>query len=265
MNAATSGMAMPADQPAGGVAGHGPIRRMTGQDLREALARGFDDWKHCRSDALTLAIIFPIAGFLIAAVFVAQSILPFIFPICSGVALLGPISTLWFAGLSRTREQAGRAAPEEAFNTRQLQAIQRLSSIMVLLFVAWVIAAAIIYGLTLGSLPGSSAGFVQQAFTTPAGWAMILIGCAVGALFALVALGLGFMSFPAVLDRPISAMQAIKLSVRACLANKLFVLGWGVLVVAGLVLGALPALFGLVLTVPVLGHATWHLYRRMIG
>jgi uncharacterized membrane protein len=135
-----------------------------------------------------------------------------------------------------------------------------------MLFVVWNVTAGIIYGLTLGSSNAdANAPFLSRVVHTNAGWMLIIAGCATGAVYALLSLAVFCISFPLVLDRPVTASQAIAISVKAMLRNPFFVLCWGAVVVGGLVLGALPAMLGIVIVLPVLGHASWHLYRRMVA
>jgi uncharacterized membrane protein len=239
--------------------------RMTGKDIWEVLVLGFDDVRHCRTDALTIAVLYPVSAVFIASVVVMRGfILPFVFPICAGFALLGPMATLWFAALSRQRER-GDGSAAAVFTSSRITAIQRLSGIAILLFVAWNLVAWAIYGMTLGSsMAAANAPFWVRVFTTSAGWTMIVAGCAVGATFAVLALAIFCVSFPLVLDRPVTATQAIAMSIQAMAHNPLFVFGWGAVVVFGLLAGAVPALLGIVIVLPVLGHASWHVYRRMV-
>jgi uncharacterized membrane protein len=224
------------------------IRPMSLNDIWEVLKLGFEDLRASRTDALTIAIIYPISGIFLASVIVVRAFLPFVFPICAGFALLGPMATLWFAAVSRQRER-GDSTAISVFTPERLIAIQRLCSIANMLFVIWNV---------------TNAPFLSRVWETSAGWTLIIAGCATGALFAVMSLAVFLISFPAVLDRPITAAQAIGISVQAMVRNPFFVLVWGAVVVAGLLGGALPAMLGIVITLPVLGHASWHLYDRMV-
>jgi len=240
------------------------IRKMRAEDIWEVLKLGFQDLRAARTDALAIAVIYPISGVFLASVIVIHAFLPFVFPICAGFALIGPMATLWFAAVSRQRERKDASALA-VFTPARLVAIQRLCVIAIMLFVVWNVTAGIIYGLTLGSSNADvNAPFFQRVFDTQSGWTLIAVGCATGAVFAVLSLAVFFISFPLVLDRDITATQAISISIKAMLHNPIFVLGWGAVVVAGLLLGALPVLLGIVIVLPVLGHASWHLYRRII-
>jgi len=126
--------------------------------------------------------------------------------------------------------------------------------------------AALIYGLTLGpATPVSITGFLSDVLTTGPGWALIIFGCGAGFLFALLVLSISVISFPMLLDRKVRIGTAIRTSVAVVRANPVPMLAWGFIVACGLVLGSLPLLLGLIVVMPVLGHATWHLYRRTVA
>ena len=112
--------------------------------------------------------------------------------------------------------------------------------------------------------PTSISQFLHEVLTTPAGWKLILIGNGVGFLFALVVLTIGVVSFPLLLDRDVGAAVALLTSVRAILANPVTMALWGLIVAVLLAVGSLPAFLGLTVVLPVLGHSTWHLYRKVV-
>jgi len=132
------------------------------------------------------------------------------------------------------------------------------------IFVCWLGAAQLIYAVTLKSAPGSFMDLLRRAFTTPAGWALIILGNGVGFVFAALAFAISVISFPLMLDRHLGTADAVRCSVRAVLHNPGPMALWGLIVAGGLVLGSLPFLIGLTVVLPILGHATWHLYRRVV-
>ena len=260
---------MPAARGAVVVPASYEIRKAPLRDILDVLIRGFEDARASRSGALATAVIYPVTAFLLAGVVATQVLLPFLFPICAGFALLGPLATLWFVALSRERERTGivsSSGAAQVFNTPRSIVVKRLAWVMAGFYLAWIAVAGVIYAMTLGSSPEHAAApFFELVFTTHAGWIMAVSGCLVGALFALVALAIGCISFPLAIDRNVTAWQALGTSVRAVLRNPVLALAWGAVVVAGLILGAIPALLGLGVILPVLGHANWHLYRKLIG
>lgn len=245
------------------------VRRIGLDDLRAALAAGFDDFKANRSDVVFLCIIYPILGFALAKLAVENELLPMLFPLASGFALVGPVAALGLYEMSRRREQGIHGGWPQALRVVRSPAFGKiavLGLLLTVLFVLWIGAAALIYALTLGPEPPASLGaFIRDTLTTTAGWAMILIGFAVGFLFALVSLAIGTISFPMLLDRDVSLGTAIATSARALAANPRAMAAWGLIVALGLALGTLPAFVGLIVVMPVLGHATWHLYRRLVS
>ena len=121
--------------------------------------------------------------------------------------------------------------------------------------------------MTLGPyLPTSIAAFAHDIFTTPAGWTLMAAGVGAGFLFALLVFAVSAVSFPLLLDRDDVGLDvAIRTSFRAVAANLWVMAVWGMIIAGSMMLGSIPALIGLIIVIPVLGHATWHLYRRVIG
>ena len=140
-----------------------------------------------------------------------------------------------------------------------------LGLVLVTIFLLWLLTANLIYQFTLGpELPASLAAFVRDVFTTTAGWSMIVIGLSVGFLFALLVLAISVVSFPLLLDRDVGLPNAVSTSVRAVGENPGPMAVWGLIVAGSLLIGSLPAFLGLIFVLPVLGHATWHLYRKLV-
>lgn len=244
------------------------IRRIRLTDLQEALARGLDDFAAARSDVVFLCLVYPLAGLVLARLAFGYDLLPLIFPLVSGFALVGPVAGIGLYEISRRREQNLSASWVDAFGlvrSPTFGSIVLLALVLLAIYLLWLAVANVIYDLTLGPEPPVSiAAFAHDVFTTSRGWAMIVIGIGVGFLFALLVLATSVVSFPLLVDRDIDVDTAVRTSVRAFVANPAPIAAWGLIVAAGLVIGSLPAFLGLILIMPVLGHATWHLYRRLV-
>jgi uncharacterized membrane protein len=245
------------------------VRRIGAADLREALVRGWADMGAYRADILFVGLVYPIAGLLLAQLAYRHDALPLIFPLAAGFAILGPLAAIGLYEISLRREQGKAVTWSDALGVLRspaLASIVALGLVMVAIFLVWLGAAYLIYMGTLGPKPPASVGaFVREVLTTPAGWAMTVVGVGVGFLFAALAFVVSVVSFPLLLDRNVGVGRAVGASVRAVRANPRVMALWGLIVAGALVLGSLPALAGLVIVVPVLGHATWHLYRKVVA
>jgi uncharacterized membrane protein len=245
------------------------IRHIGLGDLREALRRGLDDFAARRTDVVFLCLIYPVVGLILARLAFGYGLLPMLFPLASGFALLGPAAALGLYEISRRRERGQDVALRDALavvRSHSFGAITALGLLLVAIFILWLIVASVIYDLTLGpEAPESVAAFIRDVFTTGPGWTMIVVGIGVGFVFALVVLAIGTVSFPLLLDRDVGFGAAIATSVRAVLANPGPLAVWGLIVAGGLLIGSIPLLLGLIVVMPVLGHATWHLYRKLVA
>lgn len=262
---------MPAlEQPAPAAAEpQATIRRIAIADLREALAGGVDDLMAKRTDAVFLVILYPLIGLVIGFWAAGEGALELIFPLASGFALVGPLAAAGLYEISRQREEGRDPAPVTAYRSAIGRAggpLLLLALVLFALFALWIGAAGGIWRAIMGTTPPDTvAGFLARVFGTGSGWALILVGNLVGALFALVAMAVSVFSLPMVIDGERNVARAIATSVRACLQNPATMIAWGVVIGLGLMLASIPAFVGLILVLPIFGHATWRLYRRTIA
>jgi uncharacterized membrane protein len=244
------------------------VRTIALQDLNDALRMGWEDFKDVPTHAILLALIYPVLGILLARTVLGYSILPLLFPLAAGFALLGPFAALGFYDLSRRREQGESPTASHALSVLQspsMGAMAFFGGLLLVLFLVWLAAANAIYNSTFGYAPASSfPDFFQRVLTTHEGWRLIIVGCGVGFLFALLALCISVVSFPLMLDRHASATDAMLTSMRVVAQNPIPMAAWGLIVAAMLVAGTIPFFLGLTVVIPVLGHATWHLYRKVV-
>jgi uncharacterized membrane protein len=244
------------------------VCRIKVADLRDILIKGLGDFGAYRTDVIFLCLIYPVVGLMLAWLTFGQEMLPLLFPLASGFALVGPVAAVGLYEMSRRREQGVRITWLDAFGVIRspgVGAILVLGLVLLAVFLLWLLAANVIYQVTLGPEPPVSiAAFARNVFTTSAGWAMIVVGVGVGFLFALLVLAISVMSFPLLLDRDAGLHTAVRTSIRAVAANPGPMAVWGLIVAGGLVIGSIPAFLGLIIVMPVLGHATWHLYRKVV-
>ncbi len=272
-----AGVHMPFERPASSqVSGETPIfasapeiRRIRTDDLVQALSKGWDDLGAYRTDVIFICVIYPIAGLILSRLAAGYDMLPLVFPLVSGFALVGPAAAVGLYEISRRREEGRDISWVDAWKVVRSPAFGSILGLGLLLlgiFLLWLGAAYWIYLVTLGPEPPVSIGaFVSDVFTTVAGWTMIVLGVGVGFLFAVLVLSISVISFPLLLDRDVGVYAAIDASIRSVVANPGPMAVWGMIVAGGLVLGSIPALLGLIVVMPVLGHATWHLYRKVVA
>lgn len=256
--------------PAGAVAAPGPVvRRIDLADLRGALAEGWRDFLAIPTQLVFLCILYPIIGLVAARVAVGNNLLPLAFPLVAGFALVGPVLAIGLYELSRRREAGLPVSWLNAFDVLRSPAmlsVAVLGGVLFVIFFAWLGAARAIYALTVGGEAPSAVGdFIATVQASPHAWELLVVGNAIGFLFALLVLTIAAVSFPLLLDRNVSPLVAVQTSVRAVVVNPTTMLAWGLVVAAVLLLGCLPLFVGLAVAMPVLGHATWHLYRRVVA
>jgi uncharacterized membrane protein len=236
-------------------------------DLKDVLIKGYQDFDAKPTHFVLLFIIYPIVGIILINLTAGYQILPLIFPVIAGFALIGPFAAVGLYEISRRREQGLDFSIKYAFEVHKnpsFGAILTLSIIMMVIYFVWLGAALLIFELTFGETPTSYLTFARDVLTTQAGWALIIVGTGVGFVFAVVVLALAVVSFPMLLDQKVSVATAMSTSVRAVAASPVIMAIWGLIVSALLILGSVPFFFGLAVAMPVLGHATWHLYRKVV-
>jgi uncharacterized membrane protein len=246
------------------------VRSITPRDLLDALASGAADFRAMPTHAVFLSLIYPVAGLAIARWTFGYGIVPLLYPLIVGFALIGPFAAIGLYELSRRRELGLDTSWKHAFDivhSPSLWSIVALGLLLLAIFGVWLAVAHGLYVAHFGQdeQPIALAELARRILDTPRGRSLIVTGNAVGLLFALAAFALSAVSFPLLLDRNVGMAAAIVTSLKAILKNPLTMALWGVIVAAGLALGSLPFLLGLAVVVPILGHATWHLYRKVVA
>jgi uncharacterized membrane protein len=243
-------------------------RPLTTGDLRQALRKGWQDLEAMRSDVLFACMLYPAMGAVLLGLASQGNLTHLLFPVLSGFALVGPVAALGLYELSRRREAGAEVswgAMFDVLRNPRFPRILMLSLFNGVIFMAWLLIADAIHAATLGSeQPDSIMALVTAALMTPAGWVMTVIGTAIGFVLAAAVLAISVISFPLLLDRNVTLPVAVLTSVQVARENPVVIATWGLIVAGGLVLGILPLLLGLVVVLPVLGHATWHLYRAAV-
>ena len=237
-------------------------------DLRDALSKGLADFNAMPTHLVFLAVIYPLVTIVFARIYAGYDVLPLVFPLIAGYTLIGPLVAVGMYELSRRREKGLDFSRRKAFHVFQrhsIRSIAMLGALLMAIYVGWMVVAWALYVVNFGSeAPESVADFALQILTTAPGWALIIIGGSLGFFFAVVVFSLSVVSFPMVLDRDVSVMTAMQTSIRAVLASPVTMGLWGIIVAGALFVGSLPFFVGLCVVLPVLGHTTWHIYRKAV-
>ncbi len=233
------------------------IRRIHLNDLVDALREGYADFRANPTHLIFLGLVYPVMGLVFGRMASGSDSLPLLYPLIGGFALIGPLASVGLYELSRRRERSLPVSVRNAFDvfaSPRILAILLLGLVFVAIFVAWLAAAQVIYDTTMPAGSATSiSDMIRNVLTT-----------------AIVALSIGAVSFPLLVDRNIGtwpvdqALIAARTSVAATLANPVAIAAWGLIVAASLAISALTLLVGLAVLMPILGHATWHLYRKLV-
>jgi uncharacterized membrane protein len=241
------------------------VNTLTQDDLRLALRKGYEDFKRFRSDVMFLVIIYPIIGICLSVIAFNEALLPMLFPLGTGFLLLGPIAAVGLYEMSRRGERddaVGWGAALSVLKAQNVGPILVMALYLLGLFLLWILAAMQIYQWTLGPQPPESVGqFALDVATTGTGWIMVIVGMSVGAVFAAVVLAISLTTLPMLIDQRVGLVVAVVTSLKVARKNPVTVATWGFIVAALMLLGTLPVFLGLVIVLPILGHATWYIYR----
>ena len=246
-----------------------PVRTISDEDLRASLRQGLDDFMTFRGDIVFAGLVYTVIGIAAVVMTTSKPLMPFFLPVVAGVGLLGPLAAVGFYELARRREAGQRDIHWFNFlDVRKRPSVDDMgivAGLLLAIFFAWLLVAGILYALLFGwTTPQSVPDFLAMIFATGRGWALIVTGAIVGAIFGWLVLALSVVSLPMLVDRNVGAADAVSASWRAVHANKREMIRWAMVVLVLLVAGSIPLFVGLAFVLPWLGYSTWHLYTRLI-
>ncbi len=245
------------------------VRKIGFADLGDALVEGFRDFRAMPSHLFFLAVVYLVIGIFLFPSTSGQNALPLLFPLLAGYALIGPFAAIGLYEVSRRRERGLPHSFGYAFGVLRSPALPSILAVgftLMVILLLWLASVQSLYQSQFGVwAPQSYRHFLDQLVATPAGHRLLALGFGIGFIYAVIAFSIGAISFPLLLDRDVGAAIAILTSVKAVLKNPLVMAGWALIIAAALFAGMATLFVGLAIATPILGHATWHLYRRLVA
>jgi len=243
------------------------IRKIGFEAIGDAFAAGLRDFQAAPQYGLFFGGVYAFGGMLMVAMAAWWDMLVMVYPLAAGFALIGPFVAVGLYEVSRLREAglplswSGVLGAVFAQSRRELG---WMAFVTLFVFIMWMYQIRLLTALFFGLKPISMHELLPTLISTPEGWLFLVIGHVDGAILSLVLFSLTVVSFPLLLDREVDFITAMITSVRSVTANPGPMIGWAAVVVILLIVAAMPFFLGLFIALPVLGHTTWHLYRRLV-
>ena len=244
------------------------VRRITTADIAEALTQGLRDFQAKPLYGLAFGAVYVLGGITILMCLTAFGMVYLAYPLAAGFALIGPFVAIGLYEVSRRREMKEPISFGAIWSAITSRAeIGWMAFVTLFFFVIWMYQVRLLIALLLGLNASFSSmrEFLTVVLTTNEGLLFLAIGNLDGAALSLILFSLTVVSFPLLLEREVDFVTAMVTSVRAVVASPGPMIGWAAIIVVLLIVSALPYFLGLLVTVPVLGHTTWHLYRRIVA
>jgi uncharacterized membrane protein len=244
------------------------VRPIKAADIVETLAQGLRDFQAMPLYGLAFGAIYAGGGIVIMLSLTAFGMVYLAYPLAAGFALIGPFVAIGLYEVSRQREAGQKPSMRGIWSTvRSRSEIGWMAFVTLFIFVIWMYQVRLLIALLIGLHASFSSlkEFLTVVLTTNEGLVFLAIGNAVGAALSLVLFSLTVVSFPLLLDRDVDFVTAMITSVRAVVTSPVPMIAWAAIIVILLIVSALPYFLGLLVTLPVLGHSTWHLYRRIVA
>lgn len=245
------------------------VRPIVVGDVVDAISRGLRDFQAAPKYGLVFGIVYALGGIAIVLSMTALGMAYMAYPLAAGFTLLGPFVAAGLYEVSRRRE-TGQSLPSFGDIWRTVKArreIAWMAFVVIFIFVTWLYQVRLLMAIFLQSAPtfATFSEFIDVVLTTNEGLLFLAVGNLVGAALSLILFSLTVVSFPLVLDRDVDFVTAMITSVKSVTTSPVPMIGWAAIVVVLLIVSSLPFFVGLIVTLPVLGHTTWHLYRKLVA
>lgn len=244
------------------------IRRIHAADIADALAKGLRDFQAYPAYGLFFGAIYTIGGLLTLGAATLWNMNYLVYPLAAGFVLIGPFVAVGLYEVSRRRELGAPMSWSVVLGAVFAQSgkeISWMAFVTLFIFMVWMYQVRLLIALFFGLHGMPSGSFPAILFTTAEGLAFLAVGHAVGAVLAVLVFSLTVVSFPLLLDKPVDFVTAMITSVKSVVMNPVAMIGWAFAVTLLIIAACLPAFLGLLVVLPVLGHTTWHLYRKLVS
>ncbi|MEM9140009.1 MAG: DUF2189 domain-containing protein [Pseudomonadota bacterium] len=243
------------------------VKSITIADIREAFAAGLRDFQKAPVYGLVFGLMFSLAGIAIALALFRGDARYWVFPVAAGFPLIGPFAAVGVYEVSR-RLEAGeplswRAVLLAGFRQHNSQ-LPFFAVFTVFAFLVWIVLARVIFAVSFGTSPMTNVMTSFEVFFTGPGVIMLIVGTGVGAALAALLFSISVVGVPLLLDRDIDVVTAMITSVQAVAENARPMLSWGLIIAGAIVAAMLPLFLGMILVFPAIGHASWHVYRKVV-
>lgn len=243
------------------------VRTITFNDVVKSLREGLRDFQRAPVYGLAFGLIYAVFGWFILLLLFRYDASAYGYPLMTGFALVAPFAAAGFYEVSRRLEKSEPLSWGAVFGCvfgRGGKAVGIMAVVTTFSYIIWLDIAAAMYVMFFGLKPLRMPALIESILTTPAGFVFFIAGNAVGAVLAVLVFSIMVVSLPIVFDRQVDFVTAMITSVKAVITNPRPMLLWCAIIGVLLGLSLVSVFLGLLVTLPVLGHATWHLYRRVV-
>jgi uncharacterized membrane protein len=244
------------------------VRSVDVSDLTDILGLAVNDMRRAPAHSMAFGIVYALGGFGLSLLLMQREMPYLIYPLAMGFALIAPFVGAGLYDISRRLEAGEQPTWDTVFNSMCLACrrdLRWMAFVTAFAFIIWMDIAAMITFAFMGFQSTTMTEFVREVFTTPNGLLFLGVGNVAGAIIAAAVFAISVIAFPLLYDRDVDFVTAMVTSVRLVLRNKMTMLAWALTIAWMMVVSALSGFLALVFILPLLGHATWHLYRKAVA
>lgn len=243
------------------------IATIAAGDVLVALAAGARDMLATPALSLSFGLAYAAFGWLILYLMIAMNWGVYAYPLATGFALVAPMAAAGLYDISRMLEKGEKPTPASVRRCvigHNGQSVRIMAVVTTFAYLIWLDIAVALYAVFFGLKPLRFSALIEAVLTTPQGFLFFALGNMLGAAIALAVFSIMVVSLPLIFDRDVDFVTSMIVSVKAVLANPVPMLLWCVIIGALLAISLASAFTGLIVVFPLLGHATWHVYRKVV-